>query len=283
MAVAYLIRAHHRPEQLVRLVERLTTPTTSFFVHVDGRAPGVVYEAARAGLAGRDDVHWVPRVDSYYSGFSLVRSVVAGLDEVQRKGTPAHTVLLSGQCYPLRPAAEIESALAGRPGESLVERFHLPSERWADEDGGLDRVRYRYFERVRFRTRTLRLPLLRRSFPAGLEPWGGSAWCVLSGEAVATLLAFHHERPDAWSFFRRVKTPDEMFVQTVLMSSPLRDRVANETVHHIEWPGGSHPRTFTSADFDRLAASGKLFARKFDVARDAEILDRIDRELLGEG
>lgn len=283
MAVAYLIRAHHRPEQLVRLVERLASPSASFFVHVDGRAPGSMYEAACAGLAGREDVHWVPRVDSYYSGFSLVRSVVRGLAEIERAGAPLHTVLLSGQCYPLRPAARIESFLAGRAGESLVEHFHLPSERWADEDGGLDRIRYRYFERVHFRTRTLRLPLLRRSFPAGLEPWGGSAWCVLSDDAVRTVLAFREERPDAWRFFQNVKTPDEIFLQTVLMSSPLRERIANESVHHIEWPGGSHPQTFTRSDFDRIAASEKLFARKFDVARDEEILDVIDRELLGEG
>jgi hypothetical protein len=283
MAVAYLIRAHHRPEQLGRLVERLATPTTSFFVHVDKRAPDSVNAAMRSELAGREDVHWVPRVDSYYSGFSLVRSIMAGLAEIERAGTPEHTVLISGQCYPLRPAAEIEALLAARPGESLVERFRIPSERWADEDGGLDRIRYRYFERVRFRTRTLRLPLVRRAFPDGLEPWGGSAWCVLSDEAVRTVLAFRDERPDAYRFFEHVKSPDEIFLQTVLMSSPLRDRVADESVHHIEWPGGSHPRTFTRADFDRLAAAGKPFARKFDVARDAEILDVIDRELLGEG
>ena len=283
MAVAYLIRAHHRPEQLVRLVERLTTPTASFFVHVDGRAADFVYDAMRTGLTGRADVHWVPRIDSYYSGFSLVRSILAGLGEIARLGVPEHTVLISGQCYPLRPAAEIERTLAARAGESLVEHFHLPSERWADEDGGVRRIRYRHYERIRFRTRTLRVPLLRRSFPEGLEPWGGSAWGVLCDEAVRTILAFPEERPDAYSFFRRVKTPDEMFVQTVLMSSPLRDRVANESVHHIEWPGGSHPRTFTRADFDRLGSSGKLFARKFDIARDAEILDAIDRKLLGEG
>jgi Core-2/I-Branching enzyme len=283
MAVAYLIRAHHRPEQLVRLVERLASPTATFFVHVDGRAPSFVYEAARAGLAGREDVHWMPPVDSYYAGFSLVRSVLSGLAEIQRTGVPPHTVLLSGQCYPLRSAAQIESFLAERPEQSLAERFRLPSERWADEDGGLDRIRYRYFERVQYRTRTLRVPLLRRTFPTGLEPWGGSAWCVLSAEAVRTVVAFREERPDAWGFFQNVNKPEEIFLQTVLMSSPLRDHVTNESIHHIEWPGGSHPRTFTRGDFDRLASSGKLFARKFDVTRDEEILDLIDRELLGEG
>jgi len=283
MAVAYLIRAHHRPEQLVRLVERLATPNASFFIHLDGRSHELVREALLIGLAGQDNVHWVPRVDSYYSGFSLVRSVLAGLEEVERGEVPPHVVLLSGQCYPLRPAAEIEAFLRERAGESLVEHFHLPSERWADEHGGLDRIRYRYYERVHYRTRTLRLPLLRRRFPEGLEPWGGSAWCVLSEEAVRTVLSFQHERPDAHEFFRRTKAPDEMYLQTVLLNSPLRDRVANEGVHHIEWPGGSHPRTFASADFERLAASEKLFARKFDVAYDERVLDRIDRELLGEG
>jgi hypothetical protein len=283
MAVAYLIGAHHRPKQLVRLVARLTSPTASFYIHVDGRAPRHVHEAIRAALEAREDVHWVPRVDSYYAGFGLVRSLLAGLQQVRSAGPPPHTVLLSGQCYPLRPAAQIESFLGERPGESLVEHFRIPTERWADEDGGLDRIRYFHYERVHFRTRTLRLPLPRRSFPDGLETWGGSAWCVLSEEAIETVLAFRGERPDAYDFFGHVKSPVEIFFQTVLMNSALRDRVANEGVHHIEWPGGSHPRTFIRADFDRLAASGKPFARKFDDAVDEEILDVIDRELLGEG
>ena len=86
MAVAYLIRAHHRPEQLVRLVERLASPSASFFVHVDGRAPASVYEAARAG-AGRPRRRALgDRGHPYYSGFSLVRSVLAGLEEIERTG-----------------------------------------------------------------------------------------------------------------------------------------------------------------------------------------------------
>ena len=280
---AYLIRAHQRPDQLVRLVDRLSTQAASFHIHVSARTPHTAYEAMRRGLAGRDNVHWVDRIPAYYSGFSLVRSVLAGLEDIARAGpVPQHVVLLSGQDYPLRPAHEIESFLAGRAGESLVEHFRIPSERWADEDGGLDRIRYLHFERVRFRTRILRIPFLRRSFPAGLEPYGGSAWGALSDEAVRTLLAFEHESPRALRFFERVRAPDEIFIQTVLLNSPAGERVANESIHHIEWPGGSHPATFRQEDFPRLAASGKPFARKFDTNLDAEILDLIDRELLGQ-
>jgi hypothetical protein len=280
---AYLIRAHQRPGQVVRLVDRLSTPGSTFHVFVSARTPDDVYAAMRRPLAGRDDVHWVERIPAYYSGFSLVRSTLAGLASIAGAGPlPSHVVILSGQDYPLRPAAEIEELLAARTGESLVEHFHLPSERWGDEDGGLDRVRYRHFERIRYRTRILRLPFPRRSFPAGLEPYGGSAWCALSDEAVRTLLAFEHEQPEAYRFFAHVRTPDEMFIQTVLLNSRARERVANESIHHIEWPGGSHPATFRRQDFPRLAASGKPFARKFDTEVDAEVLDLIDTELLGQ-
>jgi hypothetical protein len=280
---AYLIRAHQRPDQLTRLVDRLATPTATFHIHVSARTPDEMYAAMRRGLAGRDDVHWVDRIPVYYSGFSLVRSALAGLTAIARTGPlPPHVVFLSGQDYPLRPAREIESFLAGRAGESLVEHFPIPSDRWGNENGGLDRIRHVHFERVQYRTRILHVPFLRRSFPSGLEPHGGSAWCVLSDEAVRTLLAFGDESPQTFRFFAHVRAADEIFIQTVLLNSSARERVANEPVHHIEWPGGSHPATFGREDLPRLGASGKLFARKFDTGVDAEILDLIDRELLGQ-
>ena len=281
MSLAYLIRAHQRPEQLVRLVERLSTPDASFHVHVCARASDEVYAAMRNGLAGRDDVHWVERMPVYYSGFSAVRALLACLRSSSAGGTaPDHAVLLSGQDYPLRPAREIKAILARLAGESVLEHHSLPWARWAEEDGGLDRIRYWHFERVGHRTRILRLPFLRRSFPQGLVPFGGSAWGVLSAEAVRILLTFPDENPGAFRFFRHVKNADELFVQTVLLNSVARGRVVNDVVHHIEWPGGSHPATFRSADLPRLAVCGKLFARKFDVEVDAEILDLVDRELL---
>ena len=40
-----------------------------------------------------------------------------------------------------------------------------------------------------------------------------------------------------------------------------------------------HPKTLVSDDFVSLSTSNKLFARKFDEALDAGILDNIDRFL----
>lgn len=283
VSIAYLIRAHHRPRQLARLIDRLRTPNARFFVHVSARTSEETYAAMRDALAGSPDIRWLPRVHTYYGGFSLVHATLVGVDAILREEPlPSHAVLLSGQDYPLRPAAEIERYFAARPGTSFLDHFRLPvADRWPGENGGLDRIRGYYLERFSYRTRLLRVPFVRRRFPAGLTPYGGSAWWALAGDAFVELGRFVNENPGVVDFFRHVKMPDEIFVQTVLMNSGIAESIVNEEIHLIEWPTGAHPATFTSADLERLLASGKLFARKFDVHVDGAILDLIDREALG--
>lgn len=281
--IAYLIRAHHRPLQLARLVERLRTPGARFFVHVSAQTPDETYDAMRDAVADSPDVRWLPRVRTYYGGFGLVRATLVGVDAILREDTlPSHAILLSGQDYPLRPAAEIEQYFAARPGLSFLQHFQLPvADRWPGENGGLDRIRGYYLERFSYRTRLLRVPFVRRRFPAGLTPYGGSAWWALADDALVELDRFARENPRVLDFFRHVKIPDEIMVQTILMNSPLRDTIVNEEIHYVDWPAGAHPATFTVADLERLLASGKLFARKFDLHVDSVILDLIDREALG--
>jgi hypothetical protein len=280
VTLAYLIRAHHRPSQLARLVDRLTADGAHFYVHVSAGTSAATFAEMQAALRDRGDVTWTPRIETRYGGFSLLRATLEALRLIAEAGAARHVVQLSGQDYPLRPGPAIVDAFERRAGESLLVHFALPADEWADEHGGLDRIRYFHVERIRYRARVLRLPLPRRRFPRGYAPYGGSAFWALSEEAVAYLMGFTEENPDFVRFFQHALIPDELYVPTVLLNSPLRDRVVNESVHYIEWPGGVHPKTLTSADFDALAGSGKLFARKFDDEADAAVLDRIDRELL---
>ena len=279
MSVAYLIRAHTSPEQLARLVGRLDTGEARFYVHVNRRTPEDTFAAMRAGLTGRDSVVWLRRLACYWGGFSLLEATLAGIDAIVSDGDlPEHAVLLSGQDYPIRPPAEVEAHLAARAGRNLLHHFRLPAAEWAGEGGGLNRLRYPHFERIRVRTHLLRLPFPRR-LPEGLEPHGGMALWALTGETLAWLTRFLAERPDVLRFFRRTKMPDELFFQTVLLSSPLAGTVDSELLHYLDWSAGSaHPATLTAADLPKLRASGKLFARKFDAAVDSEILDLLDAQ-----
>lgn len=281
MKLAYLIRAHHRPSQLARLVRRLDHDDVSFYIHVSARTSAETYAAMRAGLRDAENVHWLPRVKTYYGGFSLVQSVLVGLDRIaQTNPPPDHAILLSGQDYPLKPPSELARFFAERDGKSLVHHFALPSEDWHGENGGLDRIRYWHFERLRYRTRQLRIPLIKRRFPRGFRPYGGSTWCALTADCLRYVVTFVEQNERFVRFFKHALIADELFVPTIVLNSPLRDAVLNEQLHYIEWPGGAHPATLGKQDFPKLAASDRPFARKFDVHYDAEILDMLDRDVL---
>jgi hypothetical protein len=275
--VAYLIRAHHAPNLLERLVRRLAGPDAGVFVHVNRAAEDAIYEEMVSRLRDVEGVEWLPRRICRYGGFSLVEATLAGLDSILAGGAPGHTLLLSGQDYPLRPRAEVE-ALLERSGErSFVHHFRLPADDWREEAGGLDRIRYVHFERARVRTRLLRLPGVRRRFPPGYDAYGGSAFWALSAPALEYVHRFVRENPSFVRFFRHVLIPDEIFFQTILLNSPLRDSIVNEQLHYVDWSGGgAHPATLRAADVERALASGKPFARKFDP-NDTEALDLLDK------
>ena len=282
MRIDYLIRAHTAPEQLGRLVERLDEDDVRFYVHVNRLTDDDVYRAMVTRLDGHERVTWLPRVVCRWGGFSLLEATLVGIQGILASGDlPQHALLLSGQDYPLRSPAVIRAHLGERQGRNLLHHFRLPAPEWAGEGGGLNRLRYPYFERVRYKTRLLRLPLPRR-LPRSLVPYGGMALWALTGETLEWLMRFTADRPQVLDFFRHTKMPDETFFQTVLLSSPLADTVDNEQLHYLDWSAGSaHPATLTMRDLPKLRSSDKLFARKFDAALDSEVLDALDEELVG--
>jgi hypothetical protein len=280
--LGYLIRAYHRPAQLARLVDRLDGPDISLFLHISGRTSVETHGEMRARLADRPNLHWTRRVATHYLGFSLVEATLAGIEAILATDDPPdYTFYLSGQDYPLRSPAAIREAVAARGRRGQLFHYALPSDEWRDEDGGLDRIRYWYFERLSYKTRQARLPLVRRRFPPGLVPYGGSAWWGLTPEGLEHIARFVRDKPDIVRFFRRTKMPDELLIPTILGNSEFAPTLVNDHIHYLDWSaGGAHPKTLGVEDFPRFAASGKLFARKFDAKSDPEVLDVIDRELL---
>jgi hypothetical protein len=301
MRIAYLVLAHHRPRQLARLVARLSGPETRFFIHFDRNAPDAVFREAADALRGRQDVEFVERMPCAWGEMSQVAAIMGTL----RAALAAEfrldvAVLLSGQDYPIKNSAAIRDFFATRRGQSIVDCWALPSERWANELGGRERYEYwnvkvgRRFLPI-FGPRGFANPLvdrlwnglaslvaIKRRFPRGLRPFGGATWWALSRDAADHVCRYADEHPEVARFFRWVKLPDEMYLHTILMSSPHAARVVQQPLHFTSWPplGATSPRILGAADFAALAAAPQLFARKFDQQLDAAILDRIDRELL---
>ena len=119
-----------------------------------------------------------------------------------------------------------------------------------------------------------------RQAPGGLVVHGGASWWCLSREGLE-LVDRAGRDPGVSRFFRRVAMPDEIFVPTVIMNSPLAAEIlpAPTYVRFDAEQSGMHPVVWRREHLSELLQSGKYFARKFDPQVDSVILDDLDREL----
>jgi hypothetical protein len=282
--LAYLIFAHKGLEQVTRLVDRLATPKTRCFVHVDASV-----DLAAAGrdwqqMTERDGVQLVERHRCPWGGPGLVRATLGAMRAALTSGEPFHHLtVIGGQDYPIQPPGEILRFLDARRGSSFVEHFPLPRADWP-ADGGANRYRDLHIEvgGTRVHLPLSRLGLARKP-PLSQVFQGGQSW-TMSRRCAAYVVKFAAENPQVLRFFSRTASSDEMFFQSILLNSPLAGEVVNDDLRFERWERDSaHPAVLTVADLPELVASPKLFAKKFDVTVDREVLDGIDREILSVG
>ena len=294
MRVVYIILAHKLPEQLVRLVQRLNTDETHFLVHVEKTASNGTYQGIARALSTYSNVIFLKRYVIRRAQIGHVRAPLEGIRElVARRLQYDYLILLSGQDYPLKSNREIQTFLSENRGRSFIEYFSSGDPEWEMRVaywhlflGGLHLA----FPKVdMFPRRILNRPWnviakrvpLRRKFPRGLVPYYGSAYWCLERECVEYIHEFAMDHKDVLDFFRHAEYPSEAFFQTVLLNSPLRDRLVNDHLRYIDWSQPLlGPRILGMHDVKRLVSSDKMFARKFDATVDADVLDVIDKAIV---
>ena len=273
--IVYIVSAYKLPAQLERMLRQLESPGVTFAVHVDRKTHRATWNEMVSRC--RDlDVVWLPRHRSQWGGFGHVRATLKGIDHVVGNDVPFdYAVLTTGQDYPLRAPAEIASYLGEANGRSFMRHLPLPWEPWGPR-GGLDRIEDWHV--ITYRRLHLALPL-RRRIPGGLRPYGGSAYWCLEKSLVHFVHGYLRQNPEYVRFFEHVFVPDELFFQTIIMNSELRDTVENDDLRYVDWTREPAPAVLTRDDVPALLESRQLFARKFDETVDSAVLDALDRHL----
>jgi len=112
MNIVYIILAHKLPEQVVRLVKKLNTSETTFFVHVDKKTPESSYREMTEALASFENVHFLKRYAIYYGNYNHVRATLEGIRRLVELCIPFdYVVLITGQDYPIKSNRQIETFL----------------------------------------------------------------------------------------------------------------------------------------------------------------------------
>lgn len=278
MRLAHLIIAHKEPTQVARLVKRLSHEACDIFIHVDKKCR----QAEFARLAKTKQVHFITdRQSIQWAGYSFTKAILTGMKQVLATGDYDFINLLSGQDYPLQPIERIVAFLEHNRGLNFM-KSEADGTPWWQENR--NRVEQYHSTDFRFKgqyqaQKWVNWLLPKRRFPYSYTLHGGNCamYWTLTGACAAYVVNFMDQHPAMERFARFTWAPDEFLIQTIIMNSPFREKVIHDNLRHIDWSqGGSSPKFLTMQDLEALKGSPCFFARKFDIGKDAEILDKLD-------
>jgi hypothetical protein len=308
MRVCYFVQTHRDPVQIARLVSTLVraSPSSLVLVGHDGRGTGL----ARADLPAVAGVELFQVEGPVERGrLSLLAPYFQALAWLGRERVEYDwLVYLSGQDYPTAPLARLEARLATTDFDGFLRHWRAfdPVNPWGRKRQGILRYAYRYAEAPAWAAPLLRvlrrlngvqslvhvhltygrfvgLRLRRTPFGPARVCWAGTQWTTLRRACVEHLAERLGAERELLAHYARTICADESLVQTLLVNGD-RFRFADDDLHYADCRGtrtGS-PRTLTTADLGTLADPRYHFARKFDRAVDAAVLDRLDERIFPE-
>ncbi|KAA6438909.1 beta-1,6-N-acetylglucosaminyltransferase [Dyadobacter flavalbus] len=284
MDITYLILAHNKLHQVDRLIGNLLGNDVYIYIHIDKRVHSS--EIKQYNFASHKRVKVIRnRVAVSWGGFSMVQATLNLMKAACTHHQEGYCVLLSGQDFPLQPVHHINAFLNENYGKEFLQYWQLPYKNWIN--GGLDRIKYYWFvdkigmdeSNVFFNFQ--RENKMERSYFKDYPPYGGSQWWCLTTSCVRYILDFIKQNPIVVEYFELTLIPDESFFKTIVLNSPFKENVVNDNLKYIVFEGGKpHPNLMRLDDFDSLVNSKKLWGRKFDMAYDNQILDKIENQIL---
>ncbi|NHE55601.1 beta-1,6-N-acetylglucosaminyltransferase [Cyclobacterium plantarum] len=314
MTINYLILAHTNPLQVKKLVTALNHKNSYFYVHVDLKAKLSPFKDA---LREFPNLYMLPenqRETCNWGGIGIVKATFTMLKLVDQRGKKGYAVLLSGQDYPIKSIDYIDSFFQSNEGKDFISWFSLPTTIWAR--GGMDRLNwykidlsdnrgdfvqlpsihakefysFDSFKKLvksisRGKIKELQVLLYKKSFPAYLKPYGGDTWWALNTETISKILTFIQDHPDLLKYLADSLLPDEMLFQSLVLELNKENLgQIHDCLTYVNWSGSiddPSPQTFTTEDIPRLRdlSPNFLFARKFDIISNPQLLDSIEQEV----
>lgn len=279
MRIACIIMAHKDPQQIERLIKKFSNLPFDFYIHLDKKIDRAPFDY----LASIPNVHFInQRIRVRWASFSFLNAILQSLKEVLGKGISYDFLsLMSGQDYPIKPVSAFYHTLENSPGRNFIS-YEVDGKWWQH---AISRIHKYHFTNFGFKGKYklqffLNALLPKRTFPLPYELFGGPrAMCMtVTMDCAAYLVEFVEKNKRLRRFIRFTWGPDEFVIPTLIMNSRFRETVINDNFYYIDWTkGGANPKILTAEDFNQLIASDKLLARKFDIMKDATILDMLDR------
>ena len=278
---AYLIIAHKLPFQLKLLLELLDDSRNDIFLLVDKNSEKLFEKDQLRHSLNHSSLFFVSPIRITWSAQSQILAELFLLKEATAIGYQYYH-LLSGSDLPLRSQDYIHSFFSNYSGDNYVGyqckldkcfRSRLDKYHFFQEYFG--HYRSTFVEQMRW----LNMHSLTIQDLLGISRLGkdssffhkGSNWFSIThclAKFILTKGTFIRH------YFKYSKCGDEEIIQTITAHSPYNSTISPKGIRSIDWKRGT-PYVWQNSDYDDLMSSGRLFARKFDMNVDSNIIMRI--------
>ncbi len=275
---AYLILAHNQFDLLKKLIKLLDNEHNDIYVHLDKGAKDFDVSQFK-NLTKFSHLEFIERKKLRWGNYNLVDAELRLL-KAASKNKYSYYHLLSGQDLPIQS------------NEAIYNFFENSGKDFLSWDGNLTKwiPRFKtyhiftdgkrnFIKKLRKFYEKLQLKLgIDRTKRSGLTYLKGDQWFSITNPLCEFVLS---KEKFIKKYFNRTHCPDETVFQTIANISPYKDNMCNNSMRYIDWTrGGSHPKTLTLEDKEKIENSDKMFARKFDETQSHDlinwVLDKIE-------
>ena len=287
---AILITAYknyHHLEDLVNFFDG----SFNIYIHIDKKSS--ISKENLNKLSSKERVQYVSQQYKInWGGINHLKAILDLIKEAINNKENEYFHLITGHDYPIKPLEEFSQFFEKNKGNDFMEYHTLPYSSWPEN--GMDRLsRYNIYDLLDGRTgvnerlikgfsKLQKAIGFKRSFSKNFPPlFGGSTYWSLKRESLEYVFQYMNDHPKYLKRFNYSFCSEEIFFQTILLNSPMKETLINNNMRFIIWEerNGNFPANLDSSDYENIKNSDALFARKFEYPVSESLLNKIKADI----
>ncbi|MDD7330133.1 MAG: beta-1,6-N-acetylglucosaminyltransferase [Absicoccus porci] len=276
---AFIISAHKNVEQLKLLISSLQFGDV--FIHID-KKNDQLYNELKSFYSQNDHIYFVSnRISVNWSGFSQVRATIELLKLVNATNNRYDYVhFISGQDLLVMKQNKLDQYLIKNGlDKQYVDVGNIGSYKWRlttysffRENPKNRTIRYRILDNC---LRVIQRPIIHRNNFKNNDLYKGSQWFSITSDCMKYILETI-DKTDYINKFKYTACPDEHFFQILLMNSKYKNHIMKYNGRYVVFEGlNASPKLLMTDDYDNFMNGNYMFARKFDLSENPEIINKI--------
>lgn len=300
MRHAYLIIAHAGWEQLKILLKLLDYENNDIYIHIDKKAKSVPISDLKSATT-KSNIEIYCEYKVYWGSFELVQTELL-LFQKARERCYDYYHLISGTDMPIKSQEHINRFFEEHKGLEFV-HFDTEERLKIDHEIGRRTHLYHFLQNYRrrykiqffnsvftFLERVLLLVQMAigvdrlKKYPEFVIKYG-SQWVSITGDLVSYILS---QQEMIYRIFKYTNCADELFIQSIVYNSNFNERLYDKNyddnmhgnMRLIDMKRRGHsgnPYTWENGDWPEIRNSDCLFARKFSMSVDEQIINQVCR------